>query len=154
MFQAWIYVPAAAVSGVVSAGILSLENDILPLARKCLAMGAGAVLLKCGAPGMLLMISDHMEEVCAKLELDAAAWNGSCTFEKSYAIDRVLSGTGAGDTSIAAFFTAVLQGSGPAEAIEYAAAEGALCCTAHDALSGLRPLEEVRKMIDEGWRKN
>ena len=135
-------------------GILSPENDIKPLAQKCLAMGAGAVLLKCGAPGLFLMVSDHINETCRKLELDAAAWNGFCAFEKSFAIDRVLSGTGAGDTSIAAFLTAVLKGSGPAEALEYAAAEGALSCTAYDALSGLKPLEEVRKMIDKGWRKN
>ena len=71
----------------------------------------------------------------------------------SFKIDRVLSGTGAGDTSIAAFLTSVLNGAGPGEALENAAAEGALCCTAYDAVSGLLPLDEVRKMIEEGWEK-
>ena len=34
--------------------ILDPEEDIAPLAEQCLRLGAKAVLLKCGAPGMYL----------------------------------------------------------------------------------------------------
>ncbi|MGN0256627.1 MAG: carbohydrate kinase family protein [Chordicoccus sp.] len=132
---------------------LDLERDIRSLAEKCLALGANAVLIKCGAPGMYLLTSDHMEKVGAKLGLDANAWNSFSRFEKSFRIDHVVSGTGAGDTSIAAFLASLLKGVGPEEALENAAATGALCCTGIDALSGLEPLEAVRMMIDGGWEK-
>lgn len=133
--------------------ILDLSEDIMPLAEKCLDLGARAVLLKCGAPGLYLRASDRMDGTGERLGLDADAWNGFGTFETSYRVDRVLSGTGAGDACIAAFLASLLKGCGPKESIEHAAAAGALSCTAYDAVSGLLPLEEIRRRIDEGWGK-
>ena len=133
--------------------LLDLSEDIIPLAEKCLDLGAKAILLKCGAPGLFLMTSGRMAETGERLGLDADAWNGFTAFEASYRIDRVLSGTGAGDACIAAFLTSILKGYGPKESIEHAAAAGALSCTAYDAVSGLLPLAEIRKKINEGWEK-
>lgn len=132
---------------------LSLEKDIRPLADQCLKLGAKAVLLKCGAPGMYLKTSDKMQKTGARLDLDADKWNLFEAFEPSFKIDHVISGTGAGDTSIAAFLTSILEGYGPKEALENASATGALCCTAVDAVSGLIPLPEIRRKIDGGWEK-
>lgn len=64
-----------------------------------------------------------------------------------------MSGTGAGDTSIAAFLTSVLEGDAPEWAMHYAAATGASCITELDAISGLRPLPELRAKIEAGWEK-
>lgn len=133
--------------------VLDLQEDILPIADRCLELGAKAVLLKCGAPGIYLKTSDQCGEIGRRLELDASDWNGFSAFEKSFRIDRVLSGTGAGDISIAAFLASILEGEGPAEALRMAAAAGALCCTAYDAVSGLMSLEEIRKKIEAGWEK-
>lgn len=133
--------------------ILNVDSDIVPLADRCLSMGAKAVLLKCGAPGLFLKTSGRMEEVGRLLEMDADAWNSFCRFEKSFRVEKVLSGTGAGDTSIAAFLSSVLEGDGPSAAVQNAAAAGALCCTAYDAISGLKTLPEIRQMIDDGWEK-
>ena len=135
--------------------ILDVERDIRPLAEEVLAMGAKAVLIKCGAPGMYLRTASEetLEQVGAQARLDAAAWAEQEIFEKSYVPQRVLSGTGAGDTSIAAFLAAMLSGKTPAEAMRLAAAEGASCVESYDALSGLRSLEDLEKKIAAGWEK-
>lgn len=49
-------------------------------------------------------------QVCEKLDLVPEEWSGKQGFEYSYLADKVVSGTGAGDTSIAAFLTSVLNG--------------------------------------------
>ncbi|MBR4760984.1 MAG: carbohydrate kinase family protein [Lachnospiraceae bacterium] len=134
-------------------GLLKEDEDIRPLAQKCLDLGAKSVLIKCGAPGLFFMTSEKMDEVGSRLELKAEEWNGFCKFEKSYKIDKVVSATGAGDTCIAAFLTSILEGSGPETAIENAAGAGALCCMSYDAVSGLQELSEIRKKIDAGWEK-
>ena len=85
--------------------------------------------------------------------MDAEAWNGRSIFERSYLVENVVSGTGAGDTSIAAFLTALLNGERPEEAMHLAAAAGALCIQDYDAVSGLKPLAEIKRLIAAGWKK-
>jgi sugar/nucleoside kinase (ribokinase family) len=82
------------------------------------------------------------------------SWNNVKHFEASYKAPKLLSATGAGDTTIAAFLTAFLNGNSPGEALRLAAATGALCVSEYDSQSGLKPLDEVQKMIDSGWEKN
>ncbi len=136
-------------------GILSVEEDIMPFARQCMALGCKVLLLKCGAPGMYYCTADAdtLRQVSPRVELDVDAWAGKEGFEKSYLPDRVLSATGAGDTSIAAFLTAMLEGCPPEECIRLAAATGASCVTAYDSLSGLKSFAELRKKINAGWEK-
>ena len=135
--------------------VLDIGNDIRPLADECMDMGCRVLLLKCGAPGIYYRTgnSDRMEGMPESICLDTEAWSGKEGFERSYKPDAVLSGTGAGDTSIAAFLTAMLEGSKPEECIKLAAATGACCVSAYDALSGLKPLNELRERISAGWEK-
>ena len=130
-YQEWL---ARAGGGDVTA-VLRWEEDIRPLARKVLAMGARNLLIKCGAPG--LYYTDGTREL----------------FERSYKPERVLSGTGAGDTSIAAFLKALMDGYSVEDCLHLAAATGASCVEAYDALSGLRPFEELLRKIEAGWEK-
>ena len=123
------------------------------LADRCLAMGAGAVFLKCGVHGIFLKTSRDLSRTGERLALDPARWNHFRAFEESFFIERVASGTGAGDVSIAAFLTGILRGLGPEESLRYAAAEGALCCTAYDAISGIESFEEIQRRIEKGWKK-
>ncbi|MBP5725741.1 MAG: carbohydrate kinase family protein, partial [Clostridia bacterium] len=88
------------------------------------------------------------------LPLNPDAWGARTGIQPSFTADIVRSGTGAGDTSIAAFLTAVLMGKAPAECTALAAAEGACCVTAYDALSGLRPIPELESRIRAGWKTN
>ena len=135
--------------------VLTLE-DIKPLADKVIEMGTRVALIKCGAPGMYYKTADKekMESLCKQLELSAEQWIEKEGFEKSYQPDIVLSGTGAGDTSIAAFLCSVLNESSLAEALQMATATGASCVAAYDALSGLKPFEELKRKIAFGWAKN
>ena len=132
-------------------GILSLEEDVKPLAARALSMGTRCVLLKCGAAGMYLKTAP--EPVWREFLPGFTGWNDISHFEDSYVPDCILSGTGAGDTSIAAFIKAMLDGCGPLECVRLAAATGASCVTAYDALSGLLSFEELRQKMEAGWEK-
>ena len=132
---------------------LDMLRDVKPLADKCLELGCKAVLIKCGISGMYYKTSDKasMETVGSRLELDAAAWADKEGIQPCFKADQVLSGTGAGDTSIAAFLLAAAEGREPAQCAALAAAEGACAVTAYDALGGLKQLSELEARIASGW---
>lgn len=138
--------------GDMAAG-LNMEADVKPLAEKCLELGCKAVLIKCGTSGMYYRTADRkaMEQVGSRLELDADVWAQREGIQPCFRADQVLSGTGAGDTSIAAFLMAAAEGKPPAQCAALAAAEGACAVTAYDALSGLKPLVELEARIASGW---
>ena len=135
--------------------ILDPDKDIRPVADRCMALGCKVLLLKCGAPGLYYRTAsrDVLGDISERLSLDIDAWADCEGFERSYKPDAVLSGTGAGDTSIAAYLTSMLNGQTPDECVKMAAATGACCVSAYDALSGLKPLAELKNIIDNGWEK-
>ena len=134
-------------------GMIDIEQDVEPLGRLCLDMGAKIVLIKCGAPGMYYVTADEgsLGSIGERLEINAGEWASKSGFKKSFVPERVLSGTGAGDTCVAAFLTGMLNGYGPEKCVMYAAATGACCVCAYDALSGLKSFEEIDLMIEDGW---
>lgn len=131
--------------------VLSLENDIKPLAQKALSYGCKSILLKCGKAGMYLKTS--AEEVMTQIDTDLKGWGNIEIFENSYVPDKIVSATGAGDTSIAAFLKCVMRGKSPEESIRYATATGACCVTTYDTISGLKTLEQLQEKIENGWAK-
>ena len=135
--------------------ILDIDRDVRPLADKCMAYGAKILLIKCGAPGLYYRSAsgEILQGIGRKAELNTDRLADREGFEASYVPDAVLSGTGAGDTSIAAFLTAILEGYTLEESVRLAAATGASCVAAYDALSGLMSLDELEKKIAAGWRK-
>ncbi len=135
--------------------ILDVERDIRPLADVCMELGVKVLLIKCGAPGMYYRTAaaDELGKISGRLKLQLSDWADVEGFERSFVPDRVLSGTGAGDTSIAAFLTAMLDGRTLRESVSLAAAAGASCVAAYDALSGLVSLQELEAKIKNGWKK-
>lgn len=135
--------------------ILDIDRDVRPLADKCMEMGARVLLIKCGTPGIYYRTAgeNRLREISKRVCLDCAGWSDREGFEKSYIPDKVLSGTGAGDTCIAAFLTAMLDGCTLEECMHLAAATGASCVAAYDAVSGLKSFEDLRKKINDGWKK-
>jgi sugar/nucleoside kinase (ribokinase family) len=134
---------------------LSIENDVAPLARKAISLGAKAVMLKCGARGFYYEIAsgEALDGLGRKGLGDVGAWRGKRGFEPSYIPARVLSATGAGDTTIAAFLSGILLGHPLERCVHLASAAGASCVEAYDALGGLKSLEELGAKIDAGWAK-
>lgn len=135
--------------------ILDIGKDIKPLADRCMEYGAKVLLIKCGAPGLYYRSASRevLRSIGRKAELDIDKLADKEGFETSFLPDAVLSGTGAGDTSIAAFLTAILDGYSLEEGVRLAAATGASCVAAYDALSGLKSFEELEQKIAAGWRK-
>lgn len=135
--------------------VLTME-DISSLGARILGMGAKVVMIKCGAPGIYYRTGKRveLEKLCNKLGLSPEEWADREGFEASYKPDAVRSGTGAGDTSIAAFLVSVLRGKGLKAAVEMAAGAGACCVSAYDALSGIPSYREIENKISRGWEKN
>lgn len=136
--------------------VLDIETDVRPLADRCMDFGAKVLLIKCGAPGLYYRTADSqtLEEISDRVGLNCEQWADREGFEPSYVPERLLSGTGAGDTTIAAFLTAMLRGCSLERSLQIATAAGASCVAAYDALSGLQSFEELEQKIDGGWRKH
>ena len=134
--------------------ILNME-ELHWLGEKVLELGVRVVMIKCGSSGMYFKTAgaERLKELCVSLGLKPEEWAAKEGFEKSFEPEAVLSGTGAGDTSIAAFLTSVMRGEALEEAVQMAAT-GACCVAAYDALSGLKPLEQLKEKIRKGWKKN
>ena len=130
-------------------------NDVKPLADKLINMGAKVVLIKCGAPGIYYKTGDKdkLSSISSNIKLNLNSWSNREGFEKSYEPQKVVSGTGAGDTSIAAFLTAMLREYSFEKCMQLATATGASCVSTYDALSGIKPLNELEEIINRGWKK-
>ena len=135
---------------------LSVKEDIKPLADTLMELGAKVVLIKCGAPGLYYRSADKAtlaaigEKVQGYLQIPADTEG----FERSFQPERVLSGTGAGDTAIAAFLTAILEGRAFQEAVMLSAATGSSCVESYDSLGGLKSFEELMRKIENGWERS
>ena len=129
-------------------GILEKANE---LARKCLDLGCGAVLIKCGLSGMVYRTAcrNRMTYVGARLGLNVDEWAERSGTQPCYRAGIVRSATGAGDVSIAAFLTALMNGETPAACVKLAAAEGAASVSSYDALGGILTLDELKQRIAE-----
>lgn len=128
---------------------INMENDVKPLADELISMGCKVVLIKCGIQGMYYKTGsgDAISNVGERIELDSDAWTDREGIQPCYKAEKVVSATGAGDTSIAAFLASVLAGNNIEKCVALAAAEGACAVTTYDALSGLKSLSELEKTI-------
>ena len=129
-------------------------EDAGRLAEACLKMGCGAVLVKCGLSGMVYRTGsrERLMQVGSRLRLDRETWADKAGVQPCFQAEIVRSGTGAGDVSIAAWLTALLQGEAPDICARLAAAEGAASVTSYDALGGILPLEECKRRVAAGWK--
>lgn len=117
------------------------EELVVSIADEALAMGAGAVLLKCGKRGMLLKTS-RMKGCDPK-------WSGRELWFPPYRAERIYSTTGAGDTAIAGFLSALKMGEKPEEALSMAAFTALTCMKSYDTVSGIGTYQEMKERRKE-----
>jgi sugar/nucleoside kinase (ribokinase family) len=136
--------------------IIDVPRDVKPLAEKVLQMGTKIAVIKCGEPGIYYKTAENgiISQLENKLEFSLGGWPNREGFEASYIPDHVVSATGAGDVTIAAFLTALLSEYSLERCLKYATAAGACCVEAYDSLSGLKSFQEIQEKIDAGWKKN
>jgi sugar/nucleoside kinase (ribokinase family) len=138
-------------SGSDMTEILSINDDVKPLSDELLRLGCKVVLIKCGTAGIYYRTAEKsvLSGVGKRLGLDTDAWADKEGLQPCFKAEQVLSATGAGDTSIAAFLAALLKNYAPEKCVALAAAEGACCVTAYDALGGLMTLDELEQKMEE-----
>lgn len=144
---------ARAGGGDVTA-VLDIGRDVAPLAEALLRLGARVAVVKCGARGLYFATAGKSAVQAIPLPLNLGEWADARGFVPSFKPAAVVSATCAGDTCIAAFLASALEGLGPLRCAERAAATGACCVEAYDALSGLIPLREIDRRIASGWVRN
>lgn len=144
---------AQAANGDEMIQLIDWERDVRPLAAHAMALGCRVILIKCGSKGLYYRTAGQadMKELVDLLGLSLPDWASLEGTQGCFVPQKIASGTGAGDTSIAAFLTAVLRGKTAVESVRLAAAEGACCVTTYDALSGLCTLEELEQRVANGW---
>ncbi|MCE5344239.1 MAG: PfkB family carbohydrate kinase [Eubacteriales bacterium] len=145
--EAWIR--QAEGSDIASA--LAIPKDVAPLMDRLMAMGARVVVIKCGARGMYYHTADQAALRDIRFPLDIAAWANRGGIQPAFRPRKLLSASGAGDVSIAAFLASVLTGCPPETCVRRAAAAGACCVEAFDVLGGLVPFPALDRRIAEGW---
>jgi ribokinase len=107
--------------------------EVVAAAQRLLARGVGAVLVKLGARGCVLVEPDGALTVPA------------------FPV-RVLDTTGAGDCFTAAYAVGLLEGMQPAQRLKLACAAAALCVTRKGALPAMPSRGEVDRMLERAAR--
>jgi sugar/nucleoside kinase (ribokinase family) len=137
----------------------SLLDKVTPallhnLSDELLSMGVRLAVIKLGERGLYLRAArkQALEEMGRANPSNLEAWSDKEIWAPGFRV-RVVGTTGAGDTTIAGFLSALLRGLSPEEAVIAAVAVGACNVEAPDALSGLRSWEETTQRINSGWER-
>jgi sugar/nucleoside kinase (ribokinase family) len=125
------------------------------LAEMLLEWGAGVVVFKLGTHGMYMRTSDlaRLKTLGTGAPQNIEVWANREILAPIFEIDQFRGTTGAGDSAIAGFITALLRDRSPEEVLMYACAVGACNVEAADAYSGLQTWEETELRIKQGWRR-
>jgi sugar/nucleoside kinase (ribokinase family) len=124
------------------------------LSDELLAMGVSLVVIKLGARGLYLRTagSQAFTRFGRAAPANPSAWVKKELWAPCFRV-QVSGTTGAGDTAIAGFLSALLRGLGPELALTMASAVGACNVEAADAMSGLRSWDITLKRIRAGWER-
>ncbi len=141
-------------------------EDLSFLSGKLIEMGAGLTTLKIGHRGMYLRTSG-MERLnqfgraktgCGSNKArtsDAAtsSWVNRELWEPAFKVEKLVSATGSGDSSIAGLLSSFMRGESVEQALKFATAAGAQNVQVADAVSGIKDFAETRRMIPK-WKKD
>ncbi|HHW48329.1 MAG TPA: carbohydrate kinase family protein, partial [Clostridiaceae bacterium] len=134
----------------------NLDLEKLPeLGEKLISYGAKIAVIKCGIKGYYIRTqgSEILKSMGKAKPADIENWSERELHEESFHVADVASATGSGDSSIAGFLAALLNGKSIEESIRIACAVGGQNVKVFDAISGIKTWEETMEMIP-GWEKN
>jgi sugar/nucleoside kinase (ribokinase family) len=126
-------------------------GEVRDLAERAIELGAAVAGVKLGRFGLYLRSagSARIARLVDRLpRLDPAAWTDRELWCPIFEVP-VVGTTGSGDATIAGFLAAMLEGRGPAEAMELASAVGSLCVEVDDAVSGIRSRAQAEDRLRE-----
>jgi len=146
--------PAAYLERKASAAGEELIEHITPgefrrIAGEFVKMGCAVVALKAGHNGWYLRAGDSKRLAAAGSIFSGREkeWAGRELWCPAFAVDRIVSATGAGDVSIAAFLAALLRGAGPERCLKMANCAGYMNLRAMDATGGLVSWDEMERVL-------
>jgi sugar/nucleoside kinase (ribokinase family) len=125
------------------------------LSGELLAMGGKIVGFKVGERGMYVRTAGRaaIETLGVARPTDASAWAERELWAPCFCVD-VAGTTGAGDAAIAGFLAGLLRDLSPEETLTAAVAVGACNVETADAVSGVRPWEEMWRRVASGWERH
>jgi sugar/nucleoside kinase (ribokinase family) len=131
-------------------------NSIREIGRQFIGSGVKILLIKAGHLGAYLLTSDVSSlNDKAGMKLETENWNHCEIWCNAYKADpvKIKNSSGAGDTAVAAFLSAMLQGENPDSSVKYAAMAGRnslYCKNIHDDLSDWQEIsEEINAIKNE-----
>lgn len=125
------------------------------LARICLDLGAKIVALKAAYRGFYILTSDlsgasPFDEI---FHNQKSNWSSRELWCPAFAIEKIASATGSGDSSIAGFLAAFFRGYSVETTLKYANCVGLQNLHELDAVSGIKNWDETTAMIQSGTLK-
>ena len=139
-------------------------EELSGFAEQLLRLGCAIAVVKAGHNGWYIRTAGK-ERICAMGRAapdDPDSWAGRELWCPAFRTDKIAGTTGAGDSSIAAFLTALLRSHRIEECLKLANCAGFLNLNAQDTLSGLVSWEELQSSypclpvsedipLPEGW---
>jgi len=132
------------------------ENLLITISDKLLSFGTKVLAIKCGEKGFFTRTAakEQLESIGKAKPENLENWAGRTIHEESYNVDKIASATGSGDSSIAGFLSAFLNGLTIEESVKMACAVGAQNITRFDALSGIKDWEYTKDFVSKKPLKN
>lgn len=114
-------------------------QEVEGMADTYLGYGCAVAVIKCGYNGWFVKTAkaERLEKLGRGAPRPLANWAGRALWCPAFQVDKIASATGSGDTSIAAFLTALLRGFGIEGALKMANCAGYFNLRGMDAVSGL-----------------
>jgi sugar/nucleoside kinase (ribokinase family) len=127
--------------------------DARQLANELKAMGAKCIMIKLGEKGMYYNNpgAEFFRGIEKKMHITPhhmENWENREGYIPAAEPEKIVSGLGAGDVTIAAYLAAIMHSKSFDETLSLALTEGALCLSDPSATGGIKPFSELTDMPD------
>jgi sugar/nucleoside kinase (ribokinase family) len=131
-------------------------NAIRKIGKKIIDLGVKILLIKAGHRGIYLLTGDISSiNNKAEVNLSKEVWNYHEFWCNAYPTDpeKIKNATGAGDTAVAAFLSAILNGKSAEQALQLAAIAGRNNLYCKDIYEDINDWEDMEEEIELGYNE-